>query len=296
MTSRTILCTVPATAVREGGGFLVHRPFPTRALIDVDPFLMLDELGPVDYAPGEAVGAPEHPHKGFEIITYLLRGENEHKDSFGHRGTLREGDAQYMLAGAGVVHEEMPAQRVLDDGGRVHGIQLWINLPRADKALRPRYVDIRADAIPVHNASGGAFTAKIIAGAAFGLQGAVETKHAADYLHLTIAPGGRAEVPVAAGRTVLAYVIDGRVRAAATREMRAHELAIFADDGESIVLENTGADAADAIVLASAPIGEPVARYGPFVMNTEDEIHAAFEEYRNGTMGRIEPEREAVTR
>jgi redox-sensitive bicupin YhaK (pirin superfamily) len=293
MTTRSVLKTVPAVAVLEGGGFLVHRPFPTRALMDVDPFLMIDELGPTVYGPGEAIGAPDHPHRGFEIITYMLSGANQHSDSFGHRGFLHDGDVQYMLAGAGVVHREMPADEIMRDGGRVHGLQIWINLASADKNLRPRYVDLRADSVPVYKATDGAFTAKLIAGHAFGIEAPVQTQHATDYIHLTIEPGRRADVPVRVGTTVLAYVLDGIVQIGA-REARPHDLIMFEKNGESISLESTGDTSANVIVLASEPIGEPIVRYGPFVMNTEAEIKAAFEDFQSGKMGTIEPERATV--
>ncbi|GAC1406678.1 MAG: pirin family protein [Candidatus Velthaea sp.] len=291
MPARTPQRTVAALTVREGGGFLVHRPFPTQALMDVDPFLMIDELGPVDYGPGEAIGAPDHPHRGFEIISYVLSGASQHKDSFGHHGELYDGDLQYMLAGAGVVHREMPADSVMRDGGHVHGIQLWINVPAKDKALRPRYVDIRAASIPVYTAPDGAFAAKILAGNAFGIDGKVQTQHPTDYLHVTIAPGAHADIPVRRDTTALAYILDGTVDVSATREVRSHELVIYNADGESIAVDNTGATPANLIILVSAPLGEPIARYGPFVMNTEREIQQAFADYRDGMMGAIEPER-----
>jgi redox-sensitive bicupin YhaK (pirin superfamily) len=293
MTTRSVLKTVPAVAVLEGGGFLVHRPFPTRALMDVDPFLMIDELGPTVYGPGEAIGAPDHPHRGFEIITYMLSGANQHSDSFGHRGFLRDGDVQYMLAGAGVVHREMPADEIMRDGGRVHGLQIWINLSGADKNLRPRYVDLRAESVPAYKAADGAFTAKLIAGHGFGIEAPVQTQHATDYMHLTIEPGRHADVPVRAGTTVLAYVLDGVVQIGA-REARTHDLIMFDKTGESISLESTGDTPTNVIVLASEPIGEPIVRYGPFVMNTEAEIKAAFEDFQSGKMGTIEPERATV--
>jgi len=294
MTTRSVRKTVPATAVLEGGGFLVHRPFPTRALMDVDPFLLLDELGPTEYGPGEALGAPDHPHRGFEIITYMLSGANQHSDSFGHRGLLGNGDVQYMLAGAGVVHREMPADEIIRNGGRVHGLQIWINLARDDKGLRPRYVDLRADSIPTYRAPEGAFVAKVIAGHAFGVDAPVQTQHPTDYIHLTIEPNRRAEVPVRAGTTVLGYILDGVVRVAPSREARTHELIVFDNDGSSVAFDAIGQSAANVIVLASAPIGEPIVRHGPFVMNTEAEIVQAFDDYRTGKMGAIEPERATV--
>jgi quercetin 2,3-dioxygenase len=139
MSTRTVETVITAHRQREGGGFVVRRPFPTAGLQGVDPFLMLDEMGPVDYGPGEAVGAPDHPHRGFETITYILEGEIEHRDSAGHRGVIRPGGVQWMTAGSGVVHSEMPTPALLQDGGRMHGFQIWLNLPRQHKMTAPRY-------------------------------------------------------------------------------------------------------------------------------------------------------------
>src|SRR5882762_8216977 len=132
----------------EGGGFIVRRPFPGAELDSVDPFLLLDEMGPVDYAPGEAVGAPDHPHRGFETVTYVLEGEMEHEDSAGHRGVLGPGDVQWMTAGAGIIHSEMPTARIQREGGRAHGFQIWVNLPSRLKMMQPRYQELPATRIP----------------------------------------------------------------------------------------------------------------------------------------------------
>src|SRR5947209_4410398 len=148
-TTRSLARVIPSVATLEGGGFLVHRPIPARAVEQVDPFLLIDELGPMEHAPGEAQGAPDHPHKGFELITYLLAGEMEHLDSHGNHGVLRPGDVQYMAAGSGLVHSEMPTAAFQRSGGRRHGFQIWVNLKRADKPMVPRYKDVPAAAIPV---------------------------------------------------------------------------------------------------------------------------------------------------
>ena len=129
VSTREVVQVTTAHHRREGGGFVVRRPFPTAGLDAVDPFLLLDEMGPVDYAPGEALGAPDHPHRGFETVTYVLEGEMEHEDSAGHKGRLGPGDVQWMTAGAGIIHSEMPSRRILEQGGRVHGFQVWVNLP-----------------------------------------------------------------------------------------------------------------------------------------------------------------------
>src|SRR4051794_27732950 len=147
-TVREAAKVVTAHKQREGGGFIVRRPLPTLGMDVVDPFLLLDELGPVDYAPGEAIGAPDHPHRGFETVSYILEGEMQHEDSAGHRGVIGPGDVQWMTAGGGIVHSEMPSQRLQDQGGRMHGFQIWVNLPARLKMARPRYQEVPASKIP----------------------------------------------------------------------------------------------------------------------------------------------------
>src|SRR5437763_8452171 len=158
----------------EGAGFVVRRPFPGE--IDaVDPFLLIDEMGPVDYAPGEAIGAPDHPHRGFETVTYVLEGEMEHEDSAGHRGRLGPGDVQWMTAGAGIVHSEMPSRRIREQGGRVHGFQIWINLPALLKMSRPRYQEVPAEKIPQAATADGKARVRIVAAEALGAKAGIDT-------------------------------------------------------------------------------------------------------------------------
>jgi redox-sensitive bicupin YhaK (pirin superfamily) len=286
-TTRTLARVIPAVATLEGGGFLVHRPLPTRAVEQVDPFLLLDEMGPMDHGPGEAEGAPDHPHKGFELITYLLAGEMEHLDSHGNHGILRAGDAQYMLGGAGLVHSEMPSEAFLRSGGHRHGFQIWVNLAKAGKALAPAYKDVPSGTIPVAHPSAGV-TARVIAGEVFGVSGPVHTVTPWSYVHVTLAPGARVEQPVPRGWTATAYVFAGAGSIGA-RAVRRGDYAVFADDGDTIALENTGTEPLDALLLCATPIGEPMVRYGPFVMNTADEIQRAFEDFRAGRFGEIKP-------
>jgi redox-sensitive bicupin YhaK (pirin superfamily) len=160
---RTVAGVVNSIETLEGGGFLVRRPFPKAGFSLFDPFLLLDEMGPMDVGPGEAKGAPDHPHRGFETVTYLLSGEMEHKDSRGHAGRLSPGDVQWMTAGAGVVHSEMPSSEFLRQGGRMHGFQLWVNLPKRDKMIRPRYQDIPGSQIPKATSADGLVTVRVIA-------------------------------------------------------------------------------------------------------------------------------------
>lgn len=286
-TTRTIERTYPALRTTEGGGFIVHRPFPTRMLMDFDPFLLLDEMGPVDYAPGEAKGAPDHPHRGFETVTYVLEGEFGHKDSAGHSGTLRKGDVQWMTAGAGVVHSEMPDPSFVATGGRVHGLQVWVNLPRRDKMITPRYQDMPSASIPVAASADGNVRVKVIAGEALGVKAPIETRTPILYQHFTLQPGASIVHPVPRDFRVFAYGLSGKgLYGEARREADARTMVVFGDDGDTVTLA-AGDEPLDVLLLGGVPLNEPVVRYGPFVMNTEDEIRQAVIDYQAGRMGQI---------
>ena len=175
---RTVAGVVNSIETLEGAGFLVRRPFPTAGFSEFDPFLLLDEMGPMDLAPGEAKGAPDHPHRGFETVTYMLSGEFEHRDSRGHAGRLRPGDVQWMTAGAGVIHSEMPSAEFERAGGRLHGFQLWVNLPKRDKMMKPRYQEIPSSQIPKATSTDGLVTVNVIAGEALGQKAVIRNAHA----------------------------------------------------------------------------------------------------------------------
>jgi quercetin 2,3-dioxygenase len=286
--TRSVAHVVPTTRTVEGGGFVVRRPFPTARLDMVDPFLLLDHMGPSDYGPGEAVGAPDHPHRGFETVTYMLEGAFEHQDSTGGGGYLGPGDVQWMTAGAGVVHSELPAERIRREGGRVHGLQLWVNLPRVDKMALPRYQEIKSDEIPVTEPVPGA-RVKVVAGDVFGVRGPVDTHSPIVYFHVTLSPGASLDVPVPPGHRAMAYVIWGEGRFGDRTEAHEAELVLFAGDEGSVHVEvvDDAERPLDALVIAGVPLREPVARYGPFVMNTRDELVQAVEDYQSGRMGQI---------
>src|SRR5919199_989132 len=185
---RSVSRIINSIETTEGGGFIVHRPFPTKSLLDFDPFLLLDEMGPKDWKPGEAKGAPDHPHRGFETVTYLLQGQFEHKDSRGNSGKLGPGDVQWMTAGSGVVHSEMPEREFARVGGMLHAFQLWINLPKIDKMIKPRYQDIPSAKIPVAQVRDGSVKVKVIAGKALGSSAVIDTRTPIFYLHFTLQP------------------------------------------------------------------------------------------------------------
>ncbi len=288
---RSVTRIVSSIRTREGGGFIVHRPFPTQMLMDFDPFLLLDEMGPVDYAPGQAVGAPDHPHRGFETVTYVLAGKMQHKDSHGHAGSLGPGDVQWMTAGAGVVHSEMPEMEFTAKGGRMHGFQIWVNLPRQDKLMKPRYQELPDAGIPVARSDDGRVKVKVIAGESLGKSAAIDTRTPIALLHATLQPGGSLTQPIPANYNAFAYVISGEGQFAADQTRAgAHDMVIFGQDGESVQIANAPEARAplELLVLAGVPLNEPVVRYGPFVMNTEAEIHQAIRDYQSGRMGAID--------
>src|SRR5271165_909667 len=278
---RAVARVIPALRTTEGGGVVINRAFPIPALEDFDPFLLFDHFGPVDLAPGAESGFPDHPHRGFETVTYLLDGQMEHKDSFGHRGILRSGDVQWMTAGSGLVHSEMPPKDFVRTGGRLEGFQLWVNLPKRDKMIEPRYQELTSVSIPVAENAKGTVRAKVIAGEALGQRALIETRIPIFYVHYTLEPGASTEHTLPIAFQAFAYVISGEAQFA-----KEQEIALFSREGDSIRIENTSETAPlNLLLIGGQPLHEPVARYGPFVMNTRGELMQAFEDYRNGRMG-----------
>jgi hypothetical protein len=289
--SRPVASVIDAVATLEGGGFPVRRPFPIPRLDHVDPFLLLDEMGPVDWGPGKAIGAPDHPHRGFETVTYLLDGRMRHKDSRGNTGALGPGDVQWMTAGAGVVHSEMPDPDFNRTGGRVHGFQLWVNLPRAQKMLAPRYQDTPAARIPEVTSADGRVRVRVIAGVAMGAQAVIETHTPILYAHFTLKDGGTVDQPIPEGFSVFAYVFSGEgMFGPQGSRAREGQLVLFGEESGGVTFGAAGGGAGrlDLLLLGGVPLREPIARYGPFVMNTDAEIKQAFDDYRHGRMGQIE--------
>jgi redox-sensitive bicupin YhaK (pirin superfamily) len=283
MAHRSVSRVVHAITTLEGEGFLVHRPFPTPQLDDIDPFLLLDRMGPVTLASGEAKGAPDHPHRGFETVTYVLEGSFEHKDSRGNRGKLSAGDVQWMTAGGGVVHSEMPSEEIQRNGGRVHGFQLWVNLPRRDKMMKPRYQEIASSSIPTASRDG--VTVRVIAGESLGEKAVIETRTPIMYLHVKLDAGARFEQPVPREYNAFAFVVKGTARIDG-REAGEDDAVIFGRDGDDVVIESE--QGCELLLIGGVPINEPVVRYGPFVMNTERELLQAFSDFRSGRMGTID--------
>jgi quercetin 2,3-dioxygenase len=238
--SRTVSGIVNSIETLEGGGFLVRRPFPKASFSDFDPFLLLDEMGPIQVAPGEAKGAPDHPHRGFETVTYMLSGDMEHRDSRGHAGRLRPGDVQWMTAGAGVVHSEMPSPEFARTGGRMHGFQLWVNLPQRDKMIKPRYQEISSSQIPKATSDDGLVTVSVIAGEAMGQKAIIETRTPIVYVHYRIKPGGVALQPVPHIYNAFAYIIEGEGLFGSERERAIDgQMILFGQNGDEVRIENS---------------------------------------------------------
>ncbi|GAA3459635.1 pirin family protein [Saccharothrix longispora] len=280
---RPVKRVVRARRSLEGEGFQVRRPFPGVDLALADPFLLLDHMGAVEYGPGEAKGAPWHPHRGFETVTYLIDGAFEHKDSAGGGGLITDGGTQWMTAGSGVLHSELPPQDLVARGGLFHGVQLWVNLPRAAKWTPPRYQDIRpADAVLLAGDDGGALV-RVIAGDVAGFRGPGATHTPITYLHATLAPGARLRLPWPEEFNAMVYVLHGRGTVGHEhRPLEEGQLAVL-DRGRAITLRAETDQ--DVLVLGGLPLNEPVARYGPFVMNTRAEIIEAIEDFRAGRLG-----------
>jgi quercetin 2,3-dioxygenase len=287
--TRKVAFTVPGQRTLEGGGLEIRRAFPTAQIEDVDPFLLLDQMGPLPIAPGQANGFPEHPHRGFETVTYLLQGQIEHKDSFGNRGFLDAGDVQWMTAGSGLVHSEMPGRDLVRTGGKLEGFQLWVNLPARDKMTPPRYQELKAAAIPHAQNQNGDVQVKVIAGEALGTRGAIESRTPILYLHFKLAPGAKHTQDVPADFNAFAYVFRGQAGFEGVSKPKAEgQVVVFDHDGDAIGISNPGNEPVELLLIAGKPIGEPVARYGPFVMNTREELVQAFEDFRSGKMGVID--------
>ena len=288
--TRTVAGVVNSIETLEGAGFLVRRPFPKPQFSEFDPFLLLEEMGPMELGPNQAKGAPDHPHRGFETVTYMLSGEMEHKDSRGHAGRLTPGDVQWMTAGAGVIHSEMPSAEFARRGGRMHGFQLWVNLPKRDKMMRPRYQEIPNAQIPKVTSTDGLVTVSVIAGEAMDQKAVIETRTPIMYLHYSIKPGGVVTQTVPNNFNTFAYIVEGRGLFGADREQGEDgQMILFAQDGDEVRIENP-ADASasvEILLIGGVPLNEPVTRYGPFVMNTREEILQAIEDYQNGKMGEI---------
>lgn len=276
----------------EGEGFPVRRAFAGVDLADLDPFIHLDQMGEVHYAPGEPKGTPWHPHRGFETVTYIIDGTFEHQDSHGGGGLITNGDTQWMTAGAGILHIEAPPEELVMSGGLFHGFQLWVNLPGKDKFLPPRYQDLRGGDVALLSTPDGGTLIRLIAGDLAGHQGPGATHTPMAMLHATLSPGARLELPWRKDFNALAYVLNGTGGFGMDHvPARMGNLAVFGP-GDAITIsaderQETRSPDMDVLVLGGLPIKEPIAWAGPFVMNTRAELVQAYEDYQAGRLGQI---------
>jgi redox-sensitive bicupin YhaK (pirin superfamily) len=276
----------------EGEGFPVRRAFAGLSAADLDPFIHLDQMGEVEYAPGEPKGTPWHPHRGFETVTYIIDGVFEHQDSNGGGGVITNGDTQWMTAGAGILHIERPPEWLVARGGLFHGLQLWVNLPSKNKMAAPRYQDIRATAVSLLASPDGGTLLRVIAGDLDGHKGPGITHTPITIVHATVQPGAETDIPWRRDYNALVYVLSGSGYVGAERRpIQMGQLAVLGS-GDAIRVganrtQDSRSPALDVYIMGGQPIGEPVAWYGPFVMNTHAELAQAFADYKAGRLGTI---------
>jgi len=276
----------------EGEGFPVRRAFAGVDLAELDPFIHMDQMGEVEYAPGEPKGTSWHPHRGFETVTYIMDGTFEHADSEGGGGLITDGDTQWMTAGSGLLHIERPPESLVRSGGLFHGIQLWVNLPRSQKLHRPRYQDLRAKQNTLLTSTDGSSLVRVIAGDVDGHTGPGSTLTPITLAHATVNPGAQLDLPWRRDFNALVYVLSGHGTVGADRRpIGKGQLAVLGKGGALTVSASARQSASepelDVLVLGGLPIREPVAWAGPFVMNTRAEVIQAFEDFQAGRLGRI---------
>jgi redox-sensitive bicupin YhaK (pirin superfamily) len=276
----------------EGEGFPVRRAFAGVALEDLDPFIHLDQMGEVQYAPGEAKGTPWHPHRGFETVTYMIDGVFEHNDSNGGGGVITNGDTQWMTAGSGILHIERPPEALVRSGGLFHGFQLWVNLPSSQKWAAPRYQDIRAQEVALLSSPDGGALIRVIAGEVAGHAGPGSTYSPMTLVHATLSAGARLSLRWRADYNALVYVMNGQGTVGnAGRPITTGQLVVLGPGNALTVDAAAGQESRsptlDVLILGGRPIHEPVAWLGPFVMNTRDEVLEAVADYQAGRLGSI---------
>ena len=270
----------------------MRRAFAGVSQAAIDPFIHMDQMGEIDYGPGEPKGTPWHPHRGFETVTYMMEGTFLHQDSIGGGGVIQDGATQWMTAGAGILHIERPPDALIDSGGLFHGIQLWVNLPSKMKMTSPRYQDIGSREVALLTNDNGDAIIRVIAGTLGDASGPGVTHTPITLLHVTLLPGGQLVLPWNPAYNALTYVLAGSGTVGTDRHaIHSGQLAVHVD-GDVLVLsaderQDSRTEAFEVLVLGGQPLREPVAMYGPFVMNTRDELQQAFEDYQAGRLGQI---------
>ena len=285
--TRPVVSVTTAPKGFEGEGFPVRRAFAGVDLRALDPFIHMDQMGEVEYAPGEPKGTPWHPHRGFETVTYMIDGEFAHSDSNGGGGLITNGDTQWMTAGAGILHIETPPEHLVMSGGLFHGIQLWVNLPKTLKFAPPRYQDIRGTSVALLSSPDGGALIRVIAGELGGHAGPGVTHTPITLVHATVSPGAALTLPWRADFNALAYVLAGKGTVGGKgRPVESGQLAVYGD-GDTVTVAADPRQTLEVLLLGGQPIREPVAAYGPFVMNTKAELIQAFEDFQAGRLGTI---------
>ncbi|NEW46288.1 pirin family protein [Nocardia cyriacigeorgica] len=274
----------------EGEGFPVVRAFAGVSTADLDPFIHMDQMGEVDYEPGEPKGTDWHPHRGFETVTYMIDGRFQHQDSHGGGGMIENGATQWMTAGSGVLHIETPPAELVDSGGLFHGLQLWVNLPAKDKFLAPKYQSLEGGQAGLLASADGGALVRVIAGSIDGHDGPGSTHTPITFAHATIAPGAQLSAPWQPDYNALVYILSGRGTVGAeARPVEQGQLVVFGKGDRITVAADTTQDsnrpALEVLLLGGRPIREPVANYGPFVMNTRAELVQAIEDFQSGRLG-----------
>jgi quercetin 2,3-dioxygenase len=284
---RKVTSVTTAPSAFEGEGFPVRRAFAGVDLARLDPFIHMDQMGEVDYGPGEPKGTPWHPHRGFETVTYIIDGTFRHQDSNGGGGLITNGDTQWMTAGGGILHIEAPPEELVVSGGLFHGFQLWVNLPARLKMTPPRYQDIRAGQVALLSSADGGALLRVIAGSLSGYSGPGVTHTPIALVHATVSAGAQVRLAWPADFNALGYVLSGQGFVGSDRRpVKMGQLAVFGA-GDAITFAASGSRDMDILLLGGQPIREPVAAYGPFVMNTRAELEQAFEDYQAGRLGSI---------
>lgn len=291
-TVRPVMTITTAPSGFEGEGFPVRRGFAGIPHQYLDPFIMMDQMGEVEWRAGEAKGTPWHPHRGFETVTYMIEGTFKHRDSEGGGGVISDGDTQWMTAGAGILHIEAPTEEIVISGGTIHGTQLWVNLPRDKKWANPRYQDISRTNLALLSSHDGGALLRVIAGSLDGHEGPGITHTPITYAHATVSPGASLEVPWRPDYNALAYVLAGNGTVGPDRKPIHMGQAVVFGKGDSIAIsaneeQDSKTPELEILLLGGQPIREPIAWYGPFVMNTEEELQQAFADYQAGKLGII---------
>ena len=270
----------------EGDGIPVTRAFPVPEMRESDPFLLFDHFGPINYEPGGATGVPAHPHCGFEAITYLLGGEVEHKDSWGGQAAIETGDIQWMTTGSGLIHSELVTEKFKKSGGIIQGLQIWVNLPKKDKQVKPWYQLIKKDDIPVIKESSGV-EIKVLVGKVKETKSLVQTYSPVSIFDVQFSNSGQINLEISKNKIAMVYVIDGELQFVEENKIAAKGQMIYYDQSADEINLTSISTEGSYLVLAGEPLNEPVVRHGPFVTNTEGEMKQAMLDYQNGKMGEL---------